>query len=89
MEYMKTLDQALAEYQQEALETMCKWVRQPSVKLPAEENAPFGPDNRKMLNIALEDCRRLGFAVKDIVMLFLILISINLITRANPNGSPL
>lgn len=65
-EYMKALDQALVDYQQEALETMRKWVRQPSVKLPAVENAPFGPDNRKMLNIALDDCRRLGLDVKDI-----------------------
>lgn len=67
MASIEKLDQALAFYQEEALETMRRWVRQPSVKQPSEgENAPFGPDTRKMLDIALEDARKLGFDVKDI-----------------------
>ncbi|MBE5777517.1 MAG: M20 family metallopeptidase [Clostridiales bacterium] len=64
---MNKLDAILQEYHEEALETMRKWVRQPSVKLPKEaENAPFGPDNRKMLDIAMADAVKLGFDVKDI-----------------------
>ncbi|MBR0319599.1 MAG: Sapep family Mn(2+)-dependent dipeptidase [Clostridia bacterium] len=66
MDYQK-LDLCLESYYEEALETMRRWVRQPSVKMPADaENAPFGPDNRKMLDIAMADAQKLGFDVKDI-----------------------
>ena len=62
----KALEKALQDYQQEALETLRAWVRLPSVKAEGAGNAPFGQDTRKMLDRALEDCRRLGFDVEDI-----------------------
>ena len=56
----KALEKALQDYQQEALETLRAWVRLPSVKAEGAGNAPFGQDTRKMLDRALEDCRRLA-----------------------------
>ena len=41
------------------------WVRIPSVKGDAEENAPFGREVRNMLDRAMQDARELGFEVRD------------------------
>ena len=41
------------------------WIRTPSVKGEAEDGAPFGRDCRKMLDLAMADARKMGFAVRD------------------------
>ena len=60
------LEEAIHSYQEEAVQTLQKWVRQPSFPTEAKEGAPFGEDTRKMLDLALEDCKRLGFSVKNV-----------------------
>ena len=46
-------------------EMLQRWIRTPSVKGDAEDGAPFGRDVRKMLDTAMEDARKMGFAVRD------------------------
>ena len=46
-------------------EMLQSWVRIPSVKGDAEENAPFGREVRNMLDRAMQDARELGFEVRD------------------------
>ena len=46
--------------------TLQKWVQTKSVGVKSDvKGAPFGPDVRKMLDVALEDAKKLGFEVKD------------------------
>ena len=49
----------------EAIETLQKWIRIPSVKGPAAPGAPFGKEVGQMLEIALADCRRLGLETRN------------------------
>lgn len=66
MNYEK-LDQIVASYRDELIANIQKWVSVPSVKgAPAGENAPFGEQTRRMLDMALEDARSFGFEVRDI-----------------------
>ena len=66
MNYEK-LDQIVASYRDELIANIQKWVSVPSVKAePAGENAPFGTETRRMLDMALEDAKSFGFAVRDI-----------------------
>ena len=53
-------------YREEYTETLRRWIRTPSVKGEAAENAPFGTDIRKMLDTAMADARGLGFPVRDL-----------------------
>ena len=52
-------------YREEYTETLRRWIRTPSVKGKAAENAPFGTDIRKMLDTAMADARGMGFPVRD------------------------
>ena len=52
-------------YREAYLETLRRWVRVPSVKGEAKENAPFGREVRTMLDTAMEDARGMGFDVRD------------------------
>ena len=66
MNYEK-LDSLVASYRDELIENIRKWVSVPSIQGPAAgENAPFGMEVRRMLDMALEDGRRFGFEVRDI-----------------------
>lgn len=47
------------------LDTLKKWIMIPSVKTDPLPNAPFGAEVRKMLDVALEDCQRLGFKTEE------------------------
>ena len=53
----KTMDRKVYDlidsYRDAFTETLREWVRVPSVKGEAEENAPFGRDVRKMLDLAM------------------------------------
>ena len=66
MDYTK-LDQIVDSYRDELIANIQKWVSVPSVQgEPAGDNAPFGAEVRRMLDMALEDARRFGFEVRDI-----------------------
>ncbi len=52
-------------YRDEFTGTLRRWIRTPSVKGEAAENAPFGVDIRKMLDTAMADARGMGFPVRD------------------------
>ena len=52
-------------YRDEFVATLQRWVRTPSVRGEAAENAPFGTDVRKMLDTAMADAREMGFPVRD------------------------
>ena len=62
-----TLDRLVESYREELIENIRKWIAIPSVQgEPAGENAPFGREVRRMLDTALADGERFGFAVRDI-----------------------
>ncbi|MBR6220210.1 MAG: dipeptidase, partial [Clostridia bacterium] len=66
MDYAK-LDRLVDSYRDELIENIRKWIAIPSVQgAPAGENAPFGKEVRRMLDTALEDGARFGFAVRDV-----------------------
>ena len=52
-------------YREEFIGMLQRWIRTPSVKGGAEDGAPFGRDVRRMLDTAMEDAKKLGFAVRD------------------------
>ena len=52
-------------YRDEFTSMLQGWIRTPSVKGEAEPGAPFGRDVRNMLDVAVRDARKLGFAVRD------------------------
>ena len=60
------LDAVLESLQGDMLETLRRWIQVPSVRGEAAENAPFGPEVRKMLDVAIEDVRRLGMNPRNI-----------------------
>ncbi len=51
--------------QDEMLDTLQKWLRIPSVKADAQPGAPFGTNVRRMLDVALSDCERMGFKTEN------------------------
>lgn len=61
---MNTLDSLIDSMRGDMIDTLQKWIRQPSVKAEGAPQAPFGADIRKMLDIAEADCRRLGFGTR-------------------------
>ena len=66
MNYEK-LDALVESYRDELIENIRKWISVPSVQgESAGENAPFGKEVRRMLDMALEDGRRFGFEARDI-----------------------
>lgn len=65
MDYAK-LDQIVESLREPLIQTLQKWVRVNSVKGEPAPNAPFGQAVRKILDMALADCRDLGFEVRDI-----------------------
>ena len=60
MDYAK-LDALIEARRDEFLKDLGRWLSIPSVKGAAEEGAPFGRENRRMLDLALEDARGYGF----------------------------
>jgi len=66
MDYEK-LDRLVESYRDELIANIQKWVSVPSVQGPAAgENAPFGAEVRRMLDMALADAKAFGFEVRDI-----------------------
>ena len=65
MNYEK-LDQIVASYREEILVKLKEWLAIPSVQAPrSAENAPFGPEVRRMLDLFLADAQAMGFEVKE------------------------
>ena len=58
--------QLIDSYRDEFITTLRQWVSVPSVKADPAEGAPFGPDVRRMLDLALETGRKMGFAAENI-----------------------
>ena len=61
------LDQWIEDHKQEMIEELGLWVSQKSVSRVdlGAPGAPYGPDCRKMLDLALERCRHYGFETHD------------------------
>ena len=62
----RQLDQIIESLREPLINTLQKWVRIESVKGEPAPNAPFGQAVRQMLDVALADCRDLGFEVRDV-----------------------
>ena len=61
------LDAALAALEQDMIETLQRWIRIPSVRAErSADNAPFGAEIRRALDVAMEDIARLGMKPRDI-----------------------
>ena len=61
---MANWDSLIDSMRDDMINTLQKWIRQPSIKADPAPQAPFGTDIRSMLDIAEADCRRLGFDTK-------------------------
>jgi len=59
------LDAALEALRSDVIDTLSKWIKIPSEKQAACENAPFGQPIRDMLDTALADAARLGLKTRD------------------------
>lgn len=57
---MNRIDEILGKYREEMMETVQKWVRIPSVKGAPAPDAPFGVEARKVLDLSMADCERMG-----------------------------
>ena len=57
---MDRIEELLASYREEMMETVQKWVRIPSVKGEPAPGAPFGGEIRRALDAAMEDCSAFG-----------------------------
>ena len=67
MEYNAKLDAALEALRGDMIETLQRWIRVPSVRAErSADNAPFGDDVRKSLDVAMADIARLGMNPRDI-----------------------
>ncbi|MBE5773035.1 MAG: dipeptidase PepV [Clostridiales bacterium] len=61
------IDARVSAMKDEMIETLRRWISVPSVLAEASgPNAPFGQKTREMLDMALADAKRYGFAVRDI-----------------------
>ncbi len=63
---MDTINRIIDEQRANLIETLRRWVAVPSLKAPAEENAPFGPAVAKALQTALDDAKALGFETRNV-----------------------
>ena len=67
MEYNAKLDAALKALEPDMIETLQRWIRVPSVRADkSAENAPFGAEVRRALDVAIADINRLGMNARDI-----------------------
>ncbi|MBQ4075765.1 MAG: Sapep family Mn(2+)-dependent dipeptidase [Clostridia bacterium] len=57
---MEKIEKILAGYREEMMETVQRWVQVPSIKGDPAPGAPFGVEARKALDVAMEDCARMG-----------------------------
>jgi len=62
---MKDLNQIIDQLQDKMNELLDRWLRIPSVRAEEIPGAPFGEETRKMLTVALNDAKAMGFDVRD------------------------
>ncbi len=63
---METINQIIEEKRGDMIDTLRRWIAQPSLKAPAEANAPFGPAVAQALTLALNDAKALGFETRNV-----------------------
>jgi len=63
---MEELNHIMEDLRKEFIDIIRRWIRIPSVKAEAVPGAPFGPQLRQALDLALEDGRSMGFDVRNI-----------------------
>ncbi len=67
MEYNPKLDAALKALEGDMIDTLQRWIRVPSVRADrSADNAPFGAEVRRALDVAMADIARLGMNPRDI-----------------------
>ena len=67
MEYNAKLDAALEALRPDMIETLQRWIRVPSVRAErSADNAPFGAEVRRALDVAIADIARLGLEPRDV-----------------------
>ena len=59
------IDALVMSMKDELIEDMKRWISVPSVQGAPEENAPFGREVRRALDMALADAKKYGFEVRD------------------------
>ena len=57
----KKVYELIDSYQDAFVKMLSRWIRVPSVKGEAEDGAPFGPQVRRMLDMAMVDAETMGF----------------------------
>ena len=62
---METVHQMIEESRNELISTLQRWIGVPSVKSDATEGAPFGAEVARALDMALNDAKNMGFAVRN------------------------
>lgn len=63
---MQDMEKIIASLEQPMLDTLCRWIRVPSVKGEPEDGAPFGRPAREALDLALKTCEELGFRTENV-----------------------
>ena len=67
MEINAKLDAALKALEGAMIDTLARWIRVPSVRAErSADNAPFGAQVRRALDVAMEDMARLGMNPRDV-----------------------
>lgn len=67
MEFNPKLDAALSALENDMIDTLARWIRVPSVRADrSAENAPFGAEVRRALDVAMADIARLGMQPRDV-----------------------
>lgn len=67
MEFNPKLDAALKALEGDMIDTLARWIRVPSVRADrSADNAPFGAQVRRALDVAMADIARLGMNPRDV-----------------------
>lgn len=67
MEFNPKLDAALSALENDMIDTLARWIRVPSVRADrSADNAPFGKEVRRALDVAMADIARLGMQPRDV-----------------------
>ena len=61
----KKVYELIDSYRDAFVRDLQKWIRIPSVKDEPAEGAPFGKEVRRALDCAMDDAKKMGFAVRD------------------------
>ena len=62
---MEQINDIIDGLRDEMTQTLIRWIQVPSVKGIPEEDAPFGKEVRRALDMALEDAKKMGFETRN------------------------